>query len=55
MASTISIKEKRKRIFVPLTDNHQYKSQLYIKLYPKEHNIELKVPVNVNVRCHSAI
>ncbi len=49
----ISIKEKRKRIFVPLTDNHQYKSQLYIKLYPKEHNIELKVPVNVNVRCHS--
>lgn len=49
----ISIKEKRKRIFVPLTDNHQYKSQLYIKLNPKDDSIEIKVPVNVAVRSHT--
>lgn len=48
----ISIKEKRKRIFVPLTDNNRYKAQLYIKLYPKEHNIEIKVPVYVAVHEH---
>lgn len=49
----ISIKEKRKRVFVLLTDNNQYKSQLYIKLYPKEHNIEIEVPINVAVQSHS--
>ena len=48
----ISIKEKRKRVFVLLTDNNQYKSQLYIKLYPKEHSIEIKVPINVSVQSH---
>ena len=32
----ISTKEKRKRIFVPLTDRNRYRSQLYIKLYPEE-------------------
>ena len=48
----ISIKEKRKRIFIPLTDNKQYKSQLYIKLYPKESRIEIKAPINVAVRGH---
>ncbi len=45
----ISIKEKRKRIFIPLTDGNQYKSQLYIRLYPKERRMEIKVPVNVAV------
>lgn len=48
----ISIKEKRKRIFVPLTDNNQYKRQLYIKLYPKQGRLELRVPVNVTVKYH---
>lgn len=48
----ISIKEKRKRVFVPLTDNNQYKSQLYIKLFQEEGRIEIKVPVNVAVRSH---
>lgn len=45
----ISTKEKRKRIFVPLTDRNQYRSQLYIKLYPEESRLEIKVPVNVAV------
>ena len=49
----ISTKEKRKRVFVSLTDNNQYKSQLYIKLYPKEYRIEIKVPVNVTVHRHA--
>lgn len=48
----ISIKEKRKRIFIPLTDSKQYKSQSYVKLYPKEQKIEIKVPVYVTVRRH---
>lgn len=49
----ISIKEKRKRVFVLLTDNNQYKSQLYIKLHPEQGNIEIKVPVNVTVHEHN--
>ena len=48
----ISIKEKRKRVFVPLTDNNQYKSQLYIKLLPKEQSLEIKVPIKVSVQSH---
>lgn len=46
----ISIKEKRKRIFVPLTDNNQYVSQIFIKLFPEEHRLEIKVPIQVKVR-----
>ena len=48
----ISIKEKRKRIFIPLTDNNQYKSQIYVKLYPEQGNVEIKVPVHMAVRSH---
>lgn len=48
----ISTKEKRKRVFIPLTDNNQYCSQLRIKLYPQEERIEIKVPVNVAVQSH---
>lgn len=46
----IAIKEKCKRIFIALTDNNQYKRQIYIKLYPKKNSIEIKVPVNVTSR-----
>ncbi len=49
----ISIKEKRKRIFILLTDNNQYKCQLRIKLYPQNSSIEIKIPVNVSVRSHT--
>lgn len=45
----ISTKEKRKRIFIPLTDNNQYNSQLYIKLYPDQCRIEIKAPIYVAV------
>ncbi len=48
----ISVKEKRKRIFVPLTDSNQYQSQIYIKLYPEQQNVEIKIPVNVTVHSY---
>lgn len=48
----ITVKEKRKRIFVPLTDNNRYTRQIYIKLYPESGNVELKVPVDVRVKQH---
>ncbi|NBH32502.1 hypothetical protein D3Z58_02750 [Clostridiaceae bacterium] len=46
----VSTKEKRKRIFVSLTDQNQYKCQIYMKLYPKEARVEIHVPVNVAVK-----
>lgn len=48
----ISTKQSRKRVFVPLTDNNQYKNQLYVRLYPETGGIEIKVPINVLVHCH---
>lgn len=48
----ISIKEKRKRVFVPLTDNNEYKRQLYIRLYPDEGKMEVRAPVDVAVKSH---
>ncbi len=49
----IATKEKRKRIFIPLTDKNQYNSQIYLKLYPTERRLEIKVPVNVAVKTHA--
>lgn len=48
----IAMKEKRKRIFVPLTDNNRYRRQIYLKLLPESNNIEIKVPVEVAARNH---
>lgn len=48
----LSTKEKRKRIYIPLTDNNQYQSQLYIKLYPERGDVEIHVPIQVTVREH---
>ena len=38
----ISTKESRKRIFVPLTDSNQYKSQLQVQLFPEEKRLILR-------------
>lgn len=46
----ISVKEKRKRIFVLLTDNNRYQKQMYIRLFPETGNLEIKVPVEVTIR-----
>lgn len=48
----ISTKENRKRVFIPLTDSNQYQSQLNIRLYPQEGNIEIMAAVRVKVRSH---
>lgn len=49
---SIASKEKRKRIFIPLTDNCQYKSQIYLKINPGEHSVQIHVPVNVERKSH---
>lgn len=49
---SIASKEKRKRIFIPLTDNCAYKSQIYLKLDPERGGVELHVPVNMAVKFH---
>lgn len=46
----ISTKEKRKRVFIPLTDNNRYKSQMRIMLYPQEGRVEILVSVEKAVR-----
>lgn len=46
----IAAKEKRKRIFIPLTDNNHYTKQLYIRLFPEEGNIIIHVPVEMKVK-----
>ena len=46
----LSIKEKRKRIFIPLTDNNQYKKQLYIKLLPEERSLIIHAPIESAIR-----
>ncbi len=48
----ISVKQKRKRVFIPLTDGKRYTRQLYIRLYPDRRDVELRVPVNVRVKKH---
>lgn len=46
----LAIKEKRKRIFIPLTDNNRYTSQLNIRLFPEEGNIVIHVPIETRIR-----
>jgi len=48
----ISTKESRKRVFIPLTDGNEYKRQSYIKLYPEESRLVLRVPVKIAVHRH---
>ena len=46
----LAIKEKRKRIFIPLTDNNRYTSQINICIFPEEGNIVIHVPVETRVK-----
>jgi len=48
----LSTKENRKRIFVPLTDENEYKKQLYIKLKPEKNSLEIDVPLEITVQSH---
>lgn len=46
-------KEPRKRVFIPLTDNNTYQSQIYVNLYPAENRIKLRATIQVAARVHS--
>lgn len=46
----LAVKEKRKRVFIPLTDNNHYTKQLNVRLFPGEGNIVIHVPVETKVR-----
>lgn len=46
----LSMKENRKRLFIPLTDNNRYEKQIYIRLYPEEGKITVNVPVEIRQR-----
>lgn len=46
----LATKEKRKRVFIPLTDNNHYAKQLYIRLLAGEGNVVIHVPVETKVR-----
>nr|WP_300885985.1 zinc ribbon domain-containing protein [uncultured Acetatifactor sp.] len=48
----ISTKQNRKRVFVPLTDNNRYESQIYVRLLPESGRVEISVPIQVSVRNH---
>lgn len=46
----LATKEKRKRVFIPLTDNNHYDKQLYIRLLAEEKSVIIHVPVETKVR-----
>lgn len=48
----LATKERRKRIFIELTDGNRYSSQIYIKLHPENGAVEIHVPIHVAVRSH---
>ncbi len=48
----LSTKENRKRVFVPLKDENEYKKQLYVKLMPESSSIEIAAPQEVRTRVH---
>lgn len=48
----LATKERRKRVFIELTDGNRYSSQIYIKLRPEDGSVNIHVPVHVAVRSH---
>lgn len=48
----LAIKEKRKRVFIPLTDNNRYTRQITIQLFPEEGKAVIHAPVEMKIREH---
>ena len=48
----LTTKEKRSRVFIPLTDNNSYDRQIRVRLHPERSAVELLVPVDVRTRRH---
>lgn len=46
----LSMKESRRRLFIPLTDNNRYSCQIYVRLYPEKRGLTLNVPIEVKQR-----
>lgn len=46
----LAVKEKRKRVFILLTDGNRYTSQLNIQLFPEKSGIVINVPVEIKVK-----
>lgn len=49
----ISTKEKRKRIFIYLTDNNRYFCQMRICLIPEKGDVRICIPISVRVKEHN--
>ena len=49
----LAIKEKRKRVFIPLTDNNRYTRQLTIQLFSGEGNVVIHAPVEMKIKEHA--
>lgn len=48
----LTTKERRKRIFIPLTDTNQYSGVLDIKLKPEKNSVEIIASVFTGIRTH---
>lgn len=48
----LTTKERRKRIFISLTDTNQYSGMLDIKLKPEKSSVEIVASVFTNIRSH---
>lgn len=48
----LTTKERRRRIFIPLTDSNMYKSQIYVRLFPEKNSVELKAAIQTAVHYH---
>lgn len=46
----LTMKEKRQRLFIPLTDNQHYTTQIYIRLYPEQKKVTINIPLEVRQR-----
>lgn len=46
----ISMKEKRSRLFIPLTDNNCYERQIYVRLHPESGKVTICAPLEVKPR-----
>ena len=43
----LTMKERGKRLFIPLTDSHSYSSQVAVRLYPEENRVTLGIAVKI--------
>lgn len=42
--------QKRRRVFIPLTDENNYQKQIYLKLKPEESGVDISIPLAIKIR-----